>query len=106
MVEIERVRGERIDVAKLRWRIEHDCGELKDALGLDHFEGRTYRGLEPPRLPGLGSPQLPHPGAPPPPSSQGGGLSLFALLHELHALIACWSGSCPICRRRLPLATP
>jgi SRSO17 transposase len=31
-------------LAKLRWRIEHDYRELKDALGLDHFEGRTYRG--------------------------------------------------------------
>jgi SRSO17 transposase len=30
--------------AKARWRIEHDYRELKDALGLDHFEGRSYRG--------------------------------------------------------------
>jgi hypothetical protein len=26
------------------WRIEQDYRELKDALGLDHFEGRTYGG--------------------------------------------------------------
>jgi SRSO17 transposase len=32
-------------LAKLRWRIEQDYRELKDALGLDHFEGRTYRGF-------------------------------------------------------------
>jgi SRSO17 transposase len=31
-------------LAKARWRIEHDYRELKDALGLDHFEGRSYRG--------------------------------------------------------------
>ena len=31
-------------LAKLRWRIEHDYRELKDALGLDHFEGRSYQG--------------------------------------------------------------
>ena len=31
-------------LAKLRWRIEHDYRELKDALGLDHFEGRSWRG--------------------------------------------------------------
>jgi SRSO17 transposase len=37
---IERLVG----LAKMRWRIEHDYRELKDALGLDHFEGRTYRG--------------------------------------------------------------
>ncbi len=30
--------------AKMRWRIEHDYRELKHGLGLDHFEGRTWRG--------------------------------------------------------------
>ncbi|MGH8575139.1 MAG: transposase, partial [Gammaproteobacteria bacterium] len=35
---------ELVALAKLRWRIEHDYRELKDALGLDHFEGRSYRG--------------------------------------------------------------
>jgi SRSO17 transposase len=34
-----------VRLGKIRWRIEHDYRELKDALGLDHFEGRTYRGL-------------------------------------------------------------
>jgi SRSO17 transposase len=33
-----------IQLAKIRWRIEHDYRELKDALGLDHFEGRSFRG--------------------------------------------------------------
>jgi SRSO17 transposase len=33
-----------VGLGKLRWRIEHDYRELKDALGLDHFEGRTYAG--------------------------------------------------------------
>jgi len=33
-----------VHLAKIRWRIEQDYRELKDALGLDHFEGRTYRG--------------------------------------------------------------
>ncbi len=32
--------------AKLRWRIEHDYRELKQCVGLDHYEGRTYRGLQ------------------------------------------------------------
>lgn len=31
-------------LAKLRWRIEQDYRELKDALGLDHFEGRSWNG--------------------------------------------------------------
>jgi SRSO17 transposase len=33
-----------VGLAKLRWRVEHDYRELKDALGLDHFEGRSFRG--------------------------------------------------------------
>ena len=36
--------AELVSLAKLRWRIEHDYRELKDALGLDHFEGRSFRG--------------------------------------------------------------
>jgi len=31
-------------IAKARWRIEQDYRELKDALGLDHFEGRSWNG--------------------------------------------------------------
>ncbi|ABD13573.1 transposase, IS4 family [Frankia casuarinae] len=33
-----------VRLAKIRWRIEHDYRELKDGLGLDHFEGRTFAG--------------------------------------------------------------
>jgi SRSO17 transposase len=33
-----------VRLAKMRWRIEHDYRELKDGLGLDHFEGRSYLG--------------------------------------------------------------
>ncbi|WP_225448080.1 transposase [Streptacidiphilus sp. P02-A3a] len=32
-------------LAKMRWRIEHDYREMKHGLGLDHFEGRTWRGF-------------------------------------------------------------
>jgi SRSO17 transposase len=37
--------AELVRVAKLRWRIERDYQELKDELGLDHFEGRGWRGF-------------------------------------------------------------
>jgi SRSO17 transposase len=30
--------------AKIRWWIEQNYGQLKDELGLDHFEGRSWRG--------------------------------------------------------------
>lgn len=33
-----------VRMAKIRWRIEHDYRELKHGLGLDHYEGRTWRG--------------------------------------------------------------
>jgi SRSO17 transposase len=33
-----------VHLAKLRWRVEHDYRELKDAVGLDHFEGRSWQG--------------------------------------------------------------
>ena len=33
-----------VRLAKGRWRIEQDYRELKDELGLDHFEGRSWRG--------------------------------------------------------------
>jgi SRSO17 transposase len=35
-----------VRLAKLRWRVEHDYRELKDALGLDHFEGRSWQGWQ------------------------------------------------------------
>ena len=34
-----------VDLAKLRWRIERDYLELKQEIGLDHFEGRGWRGF-------------------------------------------------------------
>ena len=34
-----------VDIAKLRWRIERDYQELKQEVGLGHFEGRRWRGF-------------------------------------------------------------
>lgn len=36
---------ELVSLAKIRWRIERDYQELKDELGLDHYEGRGWRGF-------------------------------------------------------------
>lgn len=37
--------AEIVSLAKIRWRIERDYEELKDELGLDHYEGRGWRGF-------------------------------------------------------------
>jgi len=72
-----------VRLAKLRWRIEHDYRELKQCLGLDHYEGRTYHGRHPP--------------------SHGGSLiSLYQAQRDLQTALACWHGHCPTCQRRLP----
>jgi SRSO17 transposase len=36
---------ELVAIAKLRWRIERDYQELKQEIGLGHFEGRGWRGF-------------------------------------------------------------
>jgi SRSO17 transposase len=34
-----------VDLVKLRWRIERDYEDLKGETGLDHYEGRGWRGV-------------------------------------------------------------
>ena len=34
-----------VDTAKLRWRIERDYHDLKQEVGLGHYEGRGWRGF-------------------------------------------------------------
>lgn len=34
-----------VNLAKMRWRVERDYQEMKEELGLDHFEGRTWTGF-------------------------------------------------------------
>ena len=37
--------GQVVRLAMMRWRIERDYQELKDEFGLDHYEGRGWRGF-------------------------------------------------------------
>ncbi len=34
-----------VRLSKLRWRVERDYEDMKDELGLDHYEGRQWRGF-------------------------------------------------------------
>jgi SRSO17 transposase len=36
---------ELVSTGKIRWRIERDCEDLKDDLGLEDYEGRSWRGF-------------------------------------------------------------
>jgi SRSO17 transposase len=54
-----------VAIAKLRWRIERDYEELKQELGLGHFEGRNWRGFHSPCHPGDRRLRLPGAGAVP-----------------------------------------
>ena len=37
--------AELVALVKLRWRIERDYEEMKDEIGLDHYEGRNWLGF-------------------------------------------------------------
>jgi SRSO17 transposase len=39
------LKKELVRLVKLRWRVERDYQEMKGEVGLDHFEGRTWRGF-------------------------------------------------------------
>ncbi|MEU2717014.1 hypothetical protein [Streptomyces sp. NPDC007205] len=86
--------------AKMRWRIEHDHRELKHGLGLDHFQGRTWRSgttTSPSSPP-------PRPSSPPTarPKSPDAALALYQVLAVLQDLLRCWTGTCTTCGGPLP----
>jgi SRSO17 transposase len=42
---VEIAFAQMVDIVKLRWRIERDYQELKQEVGLGHYEGRSWRGF-------------------------------------------------------------
>jgi len=47
-----------VQVAKARWKIEQDYQQLKEELGLDHYEGRSLERLASSRDTGHAGPQF------------------------------------------------
>jgi SRSO17 transposase len=94
--------AELVRLAKIRWRIEHDYRELKTALGLDHFEGRSSDRLAPPRHPRHRRPPVPHHPAADRPKSHWAGLTLYGIVRELQRALAYWIGTCPQCHHTFP----
>jgi SRSO17 transposase len=88
-----------VRLAKLRWRIEQDYRELKTALGLDHFEGRSFTGwhrhvtLVTAAHLFLTEQRTCRPGQ---------GLTLNQALDLIQQLLATWTGTCPTCRQPTP----
>ena len=87
--------AELVRLAKIRWRIEHDYRELKDRARPGPLRGPHLRRLAPPRHPGHRRSVVHHPAADQPKSGCAG-LSLYAVLHELQALLATWTGTCTV----------
>ena len=90
-----------VATAKSRWWIEHSYRELKDELGLDHFEGRSWRGwnhhvalvlMAYAFLQDLRRRRV----------KKSVPLTLPFLREQLQSLLACWCARCPLCGQMVP----
>jgi SRSO17 transposase len=94
-----------VRLAKIRWRIEHDYRELKDGLGLDHFEGRSWIGwhhhVTLAAVAQAICTQLHRT-----PKAPCAGLTLYAVLRQLQTLLAAWTGVYHTCRQPIQTQTP
>jgi len=118
-----------VDLAKMRWRVERDYEDLKQEIGLGHYEGRGWRGfhhhgtlaiaaygfliseregIPPPQdhIPPLQSKNLPFPvvidpEAPPIRPQRHIPNSIATIRRELTAAIANRLQRCPHCVRRI-----
>ena len=123
---------ELVATAKLRWRVERDFEELKQELGLGHFEGRGWRGFHhhaslciaayaflvaercrfSPRAGGPGSPSpsgrpATGPGAPPVRPERHSPASIATLRRHLGVALMRRLPRCPCCLRAFePPPTP
>ena len=88
--------------AKSRWWVEHSYRELKDELGLDHFEGRSWRGWNHHVVLVLMAYAFLQDVPASPPKKSGARLTLPILREQLQSLLACWCARCPLCGQTVP----
>ncbi len=92
-----------VQLAKIRWRIEHDYRELKTGLGLDHFEGRSWLGwhhhvtLTSAAHLFITKTRLTNPKAPAPAHPQ----PFTKIIREIQHILATWAGACHTCHQIL-----
>ena len=72
----------------------------EDRPGPGPLRGPHLPRLAPPRHPGHRRPAVRHPAADQPKSGCAG-LSLYAVLRQLQALLATWTGTCTVCGQRI-----
>lgn len=96
--------------AKWRWHIEQDYQQLKDELGLDHFEGRSWIGWQSSRNDDPGCFWLSRPGTAPGckkgASSEPLNLTLPTVKRMMQPLLATWTGGSNVCGCRVPRRKP
>ena len=93
--------AELVRLAKIRWRIEHDYRELKQGLGLGHFEAAPT----PAGTATSPSPPSPRRSAPcsAPTQKPCAGMNLYQVLHELQIVLASSSAPAPPAAQPLTL---
>jgi len=85
---------------KLRWRVEHDDRELKDASAWTNSRAAAFKaGTTTSPWSWSLTPSWPCSGW-----TQSGcaGLTTFQVVRELQLLLACWAGACPLCSSQTP----
>lgn len=92
---------ELVRLAKIRWRIEHDYRELKTALGLNHFEGRSCTGRHG-HVALVTAARLFNGPGPEPPRSVCSGMTLYQAVGARQHLLVAWNDTCPTCHQPTP----
>ncbi|MFI9158910.1 hypothetical protein ACIGW6_15335 [Kitasatospora aureofaciens] len=81
--------------------MERDHHELKTALGLDHFEGRSWTGRHR-HVALVTAAHLFNGPGPEPPRNACSGMTLYQAVRARRHLLVAWNDTCPTCHRPTP----